>query len=90
MDFRIDLTVEVDQVGNALAIRTPIPIQAVHHKGRWHVECETPPVRTEPVDSMEEAVVTGAKQVAREVQAAVIERPLVVGKITPETVSEMF
>ena len=90
MDFRIDLTVEVDQVANALAIRTPVPIQAVHHRGRWHVVCEAPPIQTEPVASLEEAIIAGARQIAHEVQAAVIERPVIVGRITPETVAGMF
>ena len=35
MDFRVNMTVEVDCLGNALAVQTPLPIQLVYQRGRW-------------------------------------------------------
>jgi hypothetical protein len=86
MDFRVNLTIEVDQVGNGLAIQTPIAVQLIREAGHWHAECASPGVRSEAFTTMEEALVAAADQVAAEVQAAVIERPLVVGKITPDKI----
>ena len=88
MEFRVSITVEVDQVGNALAVKTPVPIQLVYQSGQWRAQSESPPVATLKFDTMEEAIVAGAKEAAMEIQAAVNERPLIVGKITPENVPE--
>lgn len=91
MDFRLNLTIEVDQKGNGLAIETPVPIEVCYHLGRWRVQCRQPRVETDAFDSLEEAVVAGSQQVAAELQAAVIDRPLIVGKITPDSIPhDMF
>jgi hypothetical protein len=91
MDFRLNLTIEVDQVGNALAIQTPVPVQLVHQRGQWQGFCDTPPVSTDVFDSLEEALVSCAQQVAAEVQGAVIERPIIAGRITPADIpKDMF
>jgi len=84
MEFRVNMTVEVDQVGNALAIKTPIPLQLVFQGGRWRAQCESPPVATEVFDTMEEAVIAGAKEATAEMQAAVEDQPVIAGRITPD------
>ena len=86
MEFRVNITVEVDQVGNALAIKTPVPIQLVYQAGQWKAQCKSPLVATLRFDTMEEAIVAGAKEAAAEIQAAVTDRPVIAGKITPENV----
>lgn len=86
MDFRVNMTIEVDQVGNGLAIHTPIPIQLTYQRGQWQGRCESPPVSTLVCDSLSEALVACAEQVAAEVQMAVIERPMILGRITPEDI----
>jgi hypothetical protein len=88
MDFRVNITIEVDQVGNGLAIQTPIPIQLVCQRGQWHALCETPPVTTEVHDSMEDALVACAQQVAAELQMAVMDRPIIMGRITPDDIPQ--
>jgi len=91
MEFRVNMTVEVDQVANALAVKTPVPLQLVYQGGRWRTQCESPPVCTSVFDTMEEALVAGTKEVAAEVQGAVIDRPTIVGKITPNDIpANMF
>jgi len=91
MDFRVNLTIEVEQKANALAISKPVPVQLVYHRGQWHFECEAPATIMPACRSMEEALVMGSQQVAVEVQAEAIERPFVVGKITPDRIPlEMF
>lgn len=91
MDFRVNLTVEVDQVGNGLAIHTPVPVQLIYERGQWRGECENPPVQTEVFDRLEEALIACGTQVAAEMQGAVMERPLVLGRITPDDVpNNMF
>jgi len=86
MDFRVNFTIEVAQVGNGLAIQTPTPIQLVYQRGQWQGRCESPTVSTDMFDSMEEALIACADQAAAETQAAVIERPLLLGRITPQDV----
>lgn len=86
MDFRVNITIEVDQVGNGLAIQTPIPVQLICRRGQWRGRCETPPLETDVHDRMEDALAACAQQVAAEVQMAVIERPLILGRITPDDV----
>ena len=88
--IRVQLTIEVERKGNALAIRTPVPVELVYENKRWHLECETPAVTTEECSTIEEAIIAGARQVGDELQAAVVERPVIVGKITPESVERMF
>ena len=83
MEFRINVTIEVDQVGNALAIRTPVPLQLIYRGGRWQAQSESPPVATPRFDTMEEALVAGAKEATTELQDPVHDQPVVVGRITP-------
>ena len=82
-DFRVNITVEVDQVANALAIRTPVPLQLVRRAGQWQATCEPLRFESPPADTMEDAVLAGARQAALEIQATVEDRPLIVGRITP-------
>ena len=87
---RVNITVEVEQKGNGLAILTPVPIQLVRQRSKWHAECESPPLCTDCFDTMEQAIVAGAKQAGQELQAAVNERPIIAGKITPVEIHGMF
>jgi len=90
VETRVNITIEVEQKGNGLAIQTPVQIQLVQERGKWHAECESPCFSTDTFDTMEQAVVAGAKQAHNELQAAVNDRPLIAGKITPEMVQGMF
>jgi hypothetical protein len=87
-EFIVNLTVEVQQVGNGLAIQTPVPMQFAYETGRWRAFCETPPVETPKLESFEKAIIAGARQAAAELQAAVIERPRVLARITPDDIPE--
>lgn len=84
VEFRVNLTVEVDQVGNALCIRTPVPLQLLHRKGRWLVEGDLLGFEELEFETFEEALVAGARQVGNELQASVIERPVIAGRIGPD------
>ncbi len=88
MEFRVNTTVVVDQVGNALAIKTPVPIQLVYRSGQWKARCEAPPIATPSFDSMEQAIIAGASEVAAEIQAAVDDRPVIAGRITPANIPD--
>jgi hypothetical protein len=70
MDFRIDMTLEIDRVTNGVAEPTPVPVQLVYHCGRWHAHGEQPLVSTLAYESMEEAIVAAAKEAAGELQPA--------------------
>jgi hypothetical protein len=88
--FRLNLTIEVDQTGNALRIHTPVPVQLICQNNHWCFACEKPPVITDEFDTIEQALIAGAGQVANEVQAAVVERPFVAGRITNDSVYRML
>lgn len=91
MSFRVILTIEVDQTGNGLAIQTPVPVQLTHERGKWVGECLSPAVSTDVCDGMQEALIACAEQVAAELQGAVIERPMIIGRITPDDIPvDMF
>lgn len=90
MNFRVNITIEVDQIANALAIQTPVPIQLDYCRGRWQGRCASVPVVTESFDAMEPALVACAQQVAAEVQMAVENRPVIAGRITPADVLKVF
>jgi len=85
------MTVEVEQVANALAVRTPVPVTLIYKAEQWHARCDNPPVETPSYDTMEQALIAVAQQITAEVQAAVIDQPFIIGKITPDQVPlEMF
>ncbi len=88
--IRVNMTVEVDQKGNGLCIRTPVPVQLVHERNEWYLECDAPRLTTDGYQSMEEALIAGTRLIGEELQSAVVERPLIVGRITPEGVAGMF
>lgn len=86
VNCKVNLTIEVDQVGNGLAIQTPVTIQLRHEDNTWHAACDAPPVVTAPQPTLERALLDAAAQVQMEVQAAVCERPLILAKIGPEDI----
>ena len=85
-EFRVNLTVEVDRVANALAIQTPVPMQVACERGRWSAACADPAISTPACETFEQALSAGAIRIAAELQASVFDRPLILGRITPENV----
>lgn len=85
-EFRLNLTVEVDQTANALAIQTPVPLQLHYRAGRWAAEADKPSISTPMFDKLDEAVVAGARAAMLELQSLVTDRPVVAGRITPADV----
>jgi hypothetical protein len=85
-EFKLNVTVEVDQVGNGLAIQTPVNLKIAFGTGCWRASGESPAFETDARDSLDQAVIEGARQAKAELQAAVIERPRVIARITPEDV----
>ena len=62
MEFRIDMTLEVQDETQALATRVPIDVQVIFRAGRWQVQSVEPPFATVLCESMEEALVQAAKE----------------------------
>ena len=87
---RVNITIEVDQKANGLCIEKPVPVQLVCEHKKWRLTCRNPALETEHFDTMEQALIAGARLIGDEMQAAVVERPAVIGKITPQGVSSMF
>lgn len=71
MEFRFNMTVEVDEADRGMATRKPVPMQLIYQAGRWRAQSENPPVSTCFVETLEEAMVTGAKEVTAELRAQV-------------------
>ena len=76
MDFRVDMTLEIDRSTNGVSERTPVRIQLLYHRGRWNAHCEQPMVSTLAYESMEEAIVAAAKEAASELQCAPVRQLL--------------
>ena len=89
-EFKLNVTVEVDQVGNGLAIQTPVQLEIGFGTGRWRARASTPAFETDAIESLDKAIVLGARQARTELQAAVIERPRVIARITPQDVPSML
>jgi hypothetical protein len=70
MEFRIDMKLEVEDEADELATRVPITVQVLYRGGRWQAQCLEPPVSTELCESMEEALIQGAKEAAKELASA--------------------
>ncbi|GMV97783.1 MAG: hypothetical protein HRF43_15805 [Phycisphaerae bacterium] len=85
-EYDLQLTVEITQVANALAVRTPVPLSLHYRGGRWRAECDCPSISTPQYDRLEEAITAGARAVAAELQAGISERPIILGRITPADV----
>jgi hypothetical protein len=88
--FKLNLTIEVEQVGNGLALQTPVPMQVVFQHSRWHAVCDSLGIMTAPAQRLEDAIMLGRQEIAREMQALVVERPVVAGRITPDDVATHF
>ncbi|GMU21954.1 MAG: hypothetical protein AMXMBFR13_20420 [Phycisphaerae bacterium] len=84
--FTVKLGVEVPVVGNGLAVETPVALELRRGPAGWAAQCMAPPVATEAYGRLEEALVAGAQAAAGELQAAVEDRPVVLGRITPEDI----
>jgi len=88
--FKLYLTIEVEQVGNGLALQTPVPMQVTYRQGRWQAMCDSLAIMTGPVQRLEDAILAAGQEIAREMQAAVIDRPVIAGRITPDDVAAHF
>ena len=73
MEFRVAVTVEVDQVSGGLAVKTPVPLQLVYQAGQWCAQSDAPLVSTVMYDTMEEAIVAGAKEAVAELRTCPAE-----------------
>jgi hypothetical protein len=70
MEFRVQVTVEVDQVGNDMTTKTPVPLQVLYQAGQWCAQSDSPPISTVMYDTMQEAIVAGAKEAAAELRTS--------------------
>ncbi len=69
MEFRLQVTVEVDQVDSGLAAKTPVSLRLIYQSGQWCAQSSAPLVSTAMYETMEEAIVAGAKEAAAELRA---------------------
>ena len=84
MEFRVNMTIEIERVGNALAIQTPVNLQLLYTNGDWYALCENPSFKTLPYDTMEEALIAAGKRITAPPPAESVEQPHIIGKITPD------
>jgi hypothetical protein len=88
--FNLKMTVEVEQVGNGLAIQQPVDLEIGFNAGEWQARAEAPRFESAAAESLEKAIMFGAEQAKAELQSMVIERPRIVARITPEEVLRML
>ena len=82
----VPVTVEVHQKGNGLCVSRPLELRLMHDDGQWHAECDRLRMRTAACDTMDEAVTEGTRRAEEALQAEVVDRPVIVGKITPDMI----
>jgi hypothetical protein len=70
MEFRMNITVEIDQAVDGIVAQRPVPLQIVYQSGRWQAQSQTPPAASDFFETFEEAVVAGAREVMSELQTA--------------------
>lgn len=83
---RVNMTIEIERKGNGLAIQTPVPVQLIYERNLWRGKCEDPNVESPGFEQMDQAIIAITKQVHAELQAAVIDRPVIAGRITPDAI----
>ncbi len=62
MNFRVNLTIEMDKPSGSMAVKTSVPMMLIYQHGRWQAQSVEPPVMTEVYSTLEEALVAGAKE----------------------------
>lgn len=68
MTFRLQLPIELERPGGALAESVRVEVDVLYQAGRWRAQCRKPPVSTSFADSLEAALVAVVKEINREWQ----------------------
>jgi hypothetical protein len=63
------LPMTVEQPGAMLSAAVEASVDLVYQAGKWKAQCRQPPVATVLCDSLEQALVTAAKEIAAEIDA---------------------
>ena len=84
MEFRINMTIEIDRAANALAVRTPYDLQLLYSEGQWQAHCDNPPFKTLSYDTLEEALVAAGKRAETLLNTEPLDQPQIIAKITPD------
>ena len=62
--FRITLPITVDRLEGELSVAVEADISLFYRSGRWQAQCVNPPVTSGMCESIEESLVTIAKEIA--------------------------
>ena len=88
MEFRVNMTIEIDRVANNLALQTPVNLQLHYKNGQWQGQSENPPLKTLTYDTLEETLISAAKRATSLLQAESLDQPHIIGKITPSALPD--
>ncbi len=66
MVFRLSMTLELERPDAQLAGFDSVDVVLMYEGGRWRGQCQEPPVATLACETLEEVLVTLAKEVQRE------------------------
>ena len=71
MQFRSNMTIEVDLEEDGLAVKTPVELQLVYQSGGWRALAKDPPISTDMFDTMEKAIVAAARSASKRIESPV-------------------
>ena len=66
MLFRIQIPISVECQSDELDNSLPVSAEVVYRGGKWQGHCQQPPLVTELSDTLEQALVAIAKEIARD------------------------
>lgn len=68
MQFRMILPLTVERPGELLSTSVEASVELCYQAGKWKALCRQPPVATCLCDTLEQALVTVAKEIAAEIE----------------------
>ncbi len=66
MIFRLGLPLELERPTGEMTTAVRVEVQIVYDGGKWRMQCQDPPVATLMCDSLEEALITGTREIMQE------------------------
>lgn len=64
MVFRLRLRMELERPSGEMTAAVPVDVSVVYERGQWRAQCSEPPAVTLNCDSLEEALVSVAREVS--------------------------
>jgi hypothetical protein len=68
MSFALQVTMKLERPDGQLSTSMSIVVELIYEHGKWRGQCADPPVSTLRCDSLEEVLVTVAREIGQEMR----------------------